>query len=356
MSAPRVGIVTTDWPGILDGRGYAVPGGANYVRLQQWRPHVSFLTVCGGLVHHPLKGLGVADEFGKVHHDLDVLIMQRFMFKDVKYLLRQIGKKGTGPVIINDLDDWYWGLHRNNEAWATCQPSLNPDENIDHYAEILRISDVVTVSTPFLEEQMRDWLGHDHVVRIENRIDVDSFAVRRHRARRPIVGWVGSTAHRSNDLEEIAGVIPAGYRVHHSGARPGAPSFVKALDIPEHKVTTLPGMPPRDYARQAFAFDIGLAPLSDIPFNWSKSWVKLTEYAAAGVPFIASPRPEYLRLHEEYGIGRIAHTKAEWIAHIHDLSDCHVRAEEANRQHRAVYALDVHCMAEDWEKVIQSVL
>ena len=36
-------------------------------------------------------------------------------------------------------------------------------------------------------------------------------------------------------------------------------------------------------------FDIAVAPLSDIPFNRVRSDVKLKEYAACGVPWLASP-------------------------------------------------------------------
>jgi hypothetical protein len=48
-------------------------------------------------------------------------------------------------------------------------------------------------------------------------------------------------------------------------------------------------------------FDLGLVPLSDIPFNHGRSNVKAREYAAAGVPWLASPVGSYAHLGAEEG-------------------------------------------------------
>jgi hypothetical protein len=48
-------------------------------------------------------------------------------------------------------------------------------------------------------------------------------------------------------------------------------------------------------------FDVGLVPLADIPFNQGRSNVKAREYAAAGVPWLASPVGAYEPLGREEG-------------------------------------------------------
>jgi len=48
-------------------------------------------------------------------------------------------------------------------------------------------------------------------------------------------------------------------------------------------------------------FDIGIVPLADIPFNRGRSNVKAREYAAAGVPWLASPVGSYAHLGAEQG-------------------------------------------------------
>jgi len=48
-------------------------------------------------------------------------------------------------------------------------------------------------------------------------------------------------------------------------------------------------------------FDIGIVPLAEIPFNLGRSNVKAREYAAAGVPWLASPVGAYTDLGSEEG-------------------------------------------------------
>jgi len=216
---------------------------------------------------------------------------------------------------------------------------------------------MVVTSTPFLKEKMEKWLGHKNVKMICNRVTVTDFNVRRATNKRPLVGWVGSTAHRSNDLEELQGLfdlIP--HKLHHSGHLSSHPLFSKALDVDPRRVTVSPMEPPRKYARQSFCFDIGLAPLRDTPFNHAKSWIKMIEYAAAGVPMIASPAPEYVRLNREYGIGRIAHSLDEWAEHITELSDPRVRLAEARKNRELVKELNVTFMADEWADIFESLL
>lgn len=355
MKKLKVGIASTDWSrSIFDRTGAPVPGGSGWVRLQQLRPHVDFQTITGTLIHHRQKGFGIADHYGSIHHDFDVLVMQRLMFKDLVRTMNIELTKPNRPYIINDVDDWYWGLDPSNAAYDLTRPEKNPAENIDHYKEVLRLSDALTVSTPFLENKMKTWLKHKNVYLIENCVTVADFNVRRISTKRPVVGWVGSTSHRSRDLEELQGIFPPNWRYHHSGHVPGAQYFADAMDLPREKVRTSPMVPPQQYAKVSFCFDIGIAPLSDQPFNHAKSWIKLIEYASAGIPFVASASPEYVRLQEEYGIGRIASTKDEWLENVIALTDFKVRKDEAAEQRKLVKALDVSIMAKRWGSIVRN--
>lgn len=308
-------------------------------------------------MYHEKFGYGIADYFGKVHFDCGVIVLQRMMFKDMIRTIKILKNRPVRPYIINDVDDWYWGLEKSNAAYEITRPENNPEENIDHYAEILKLSDMIVVSTPFLKEKMEKWLGHPNVKMICNRVTITDFNVRRASSKRPVVGWVGSTAHRSNDLEELRGLFDLiNNKVHHSGHLSTHPYFHNAVDINPARVTLAPMEPPRRYARQSFCFDIGIAPLRDTPFNYAKSWIKMIEYAAAGVPMIGSPAPEYLRLNREYGIGRIANSIEEWAEHIKELGDSRVRMAEAKKNRELVKQLDVKYMADDWADIFESLL
>jgi glycosyltransferase involved in cell wall biosynthesis len=48
-------------------------------------------------------------------------------------------------------------------------------------------------------------------------------------------------------------------------------------------------------------YDIGIAPICDIPFNAARSNIKVKEYAASEVPWLASPRGPYVGLGEQQG-------------------------------------------------------
>ena len=195
---PKIGIASTDWSrSIVDKTGHPEPGGAGWVRLQQLRPQWKFPSVTGTLMYHDKFGYGIADFYGKVHFDCAIIILQRMMFKDMIRTMKLVKNRPVRPYIINDIDDWYWGLEKTNAAYSITRPENNPDENIDHYAEILKLSDLIVVSTPFLYDKMVNWLGHKHVRLIQNRVTVTDFNVRRASTKKPIVGWVGSTAHRS---------------------------------------------------------------------------------------------------------------------------------------------------------------
>jgi hypothetical protein len=80
---------------------------------------------------------------------------------------------------------------------------------------------------------------------------------------------------------------------------------------------------------------IGVAPLADSRFNNAKSWLKMLEYAAVGVPCIGSPRDEYKRLHLK-GIGLMAKNPTEWARQIKRLRSSKAFREELSGKGRQI--------------------
>jgi len=352
----KIGYASTDWSRTMMTQDGPVPGGSNWVRLQQSRPHIGYDSVTGLLVFHKDRGFGILDWQERPHYNCNVIVVQRLMFKDLAEKIDV--RKKFNQIIINDIDDWYWGLHEDNHAYKLTHPDFNKDENIDHYKHIIQNSDGVTSSTPFLFDKMKNEFGCTNVHLIENHVEVDRFRTRPINLKKPVVGWVGSTSHRSGDLETIAPVLQnKKFRLHHSGHVNGAAWFADKIGVSRDKVTKSPMYDPRDYARLSFCFDIGIAPLNDIPFNHAKSWIKAIEYASAGVPFVATNIGEYRRLYEQYGIGRVASTQEEWTTHLEELCDIPLRGKEAREQRERVKeVLDVRLMGQKWRSIFDEYL
>lgn len=328
----RVGFASCDWSGsVFDANGHPVMGGSGWARLGQYAPLLPEVKALGVLVHDPKLGVfGVREWDGTDHFDLDVIVMQRVMFGDVIAKMPQA--KANGQILVNDVDDWYWGLSPANRAFAASHPKQNPVENITFYKGIIGKSDVVTVSTPYLAERLRQWVRCPIEI-LPNTVDLTKFQPRPPTdATVPLVGWVGSTAHRSGDLNEVRGVLNTMFekgkiRLHHSGDHPNHESFAAAIGTHPKIVSTLPLLPPADYPK-AFVFDVGIVPLTNMPFNRAKSGIKGLEYAASGIPFVASPLDAYLELHA-HGLGLIAKKSRYWEILLGRLCDPVYRAEQA---------------------------
>lgn len=353
----KIGFASADWSrSIFDENGHPVWGGSGWARLGQYQKLIPHKVVSGALCSK--NGVfGVLDWDQTPHFDLDVIYMQRVMFDDVAAKIKSA--VAAGQVIINDIDDWYWGLSPANQAWRASHPKFNPTENRDHYKKIVAYSSAVTVSTPYLADRLKEWVRCPIQV-IENHIDIERFTRFQHIETVPTVGWVGSTSHRSGDIETLRNVLPRLARegkihLHHSGHVNGARTFADALNVPDTMVTTMPMAAPSDYPK-LLNFDIGIVPLADVPFNQAKSFIKGLEYAAAGIPFIASNLDEYKRLANQYNIGRVAKKGNQWAAIIEYFSDPEVRTKEAQKNLNNLIPLDIHIGAAKLTEYLESFL
>ena len=356
----KVGFATADWSStVVEEDGTPSPGGSHWIRIGQYLKHISVEHTLGVLVFsHKLGIFGVTDPKGNHHLDCDVIYMQRWMLSGIPENMDIA--KSNGQIIINDLDDWYWGLHDSHMAKSFIDPKANKDENTNIYRDVISKSDLVVVSTPFLAEKAKSKLRAKEIVIFENCVDFDAYPQREHTDENPtVIGWHGSTGHRSKDLDEVKGVFPQlaekDFSFHHTGFSSLAPPFWEETNIPQGRVNLYPMVSPTKLPKM-LPFDIGVAPLNDIAFNHAKSWIKPLEYIAAGIPFVASKTPEYLRLKNEYGVGRYAGKFIEWKKAFDAFSDPQTRIEEAKKNREAVQSLDVKEGALRLEKILESVI
>lgn len=336
-----LGIASGDWlPPSKAPDGKEHWGGSGWARLGQFVTRLPMATAVGVLVWNRTH-FSIQDHTGELY-DPDVIVMQRLMHKGIAENI--VAAKAYGQKIINDVDDWYWGLSTDNYAYHVNNPKTNLLENINHYKASLAKSDLLICSTPYLAMRMEEMLNVKTVVSL-NTIDLARFNVKQHTdSDVPVVGWVGSTLHRSKDIETMKGILPPmvknGYiSLYHGGHIVNAPSFASKLGMKDSEVETAPVCTAENYPK-LLTMDIGIVPLTNIPFNRAKSDIKGLEYAASGIPFIAQNLDAYMDLYFTLGVGRIAKKPIKWIKHLEELRDPKIRAEEGAFNREAVSIRD----------------
>jgi len=80
---------------------------------------------------------------GQDFFDCDVIVLQRYMHMQV--LPDMKGAQAAGQIILQDVDDWYWGLSEKNHAYQASNPNSNPQENINWYQKSLKSLTVLSL-------------------------------------------------------------------------------------------------------------------------------------------------------------------------------------------------------------------
>lgn len=340
--------------------GKAHWGGAGWVRLGQYMDRLTNEDIevfMGTLVWNRTHFSIDVGEGTRDLHDVDVVYMQRLMHDSLPKHIKEA--QAYGQIIVNDLDDWYWGLHPTNSAFMSSHPKTSPDENVNHYKSVLNSSNLVTVSTDYLADRISSFV-HCPIVVIENTVDVARFTPVQHSdTTLPVVGWVGSTNHRSSDLEILAGVMKPLYDnneilLMHAGHHYGAPTMASKWKLPEEAVEHLTAVDAEFYP-SLLKMEVGIAPLSDMPFNHAKSDIKTLEYSACGIPWVASDLPAYRKLQESWGLGRIAKKPKQWLSHLRTLKDPDIRASEGSALREASWKRDIGVGTKQLSEVLKSL-
>jgi glycosyltransferase involved in cell wall biosynthesis len=98
-----------------------------------------------------------------------------------------------------------------------------------------------------------------------------------------------------------------------------------------------------------------IAPLADIPFNRTRSNVKLKEYASAGTPWLASPVGPYAGMGEQQG-GRLVADDG-WFAALDDLIGHRFARRRLGRKARAwAKTQTIDQAVARWEAVLEEAI
>lgn len=293
--------------------------------------------------------------------DFDVLA-ERYDVVVIQRPLRQVivdaipGIKERGVTVVVEVDDDFTSLHRDNQAYWTTHPD-NPsaEYNRECVTQACLIADHVIVTTPHL---FTVYGRHGRASIIPN--FVPSFLLSWNFLKRNrTCGWTGAVSTHPHDLQCAGnGVALAVEETRAAFLVVGDPDGVqKALRL-RRPVHATGWMPIVDYYKEIGRLEVGIVPLENSPFNRGKSNLKGLEYAATGVPFVASPLPEYSYLHRK-GAGILARQPRDWFHALTELlSDKDKRVENAERGRETVkqnYVLEDkwHLWPEAWERAWQ---
>lgn len=341
----------------MEKRGHEVFAHLDKNALARWNPREG---------NQPLVNSLDFESDGSVSRtfDADTYVFQRRMEQTAGAAIRQLRRLGKHTVY--ELDDNY-----------DCLPESSPGQKVlRRHSDRLRVewmneaiqwADVVTVSTPGLA----DWYSqyNDNVVVLPNYLDWEMWRevplqceVERPRVR---VGWMGWLEWRGGDLECLRSWIGGWLREHpdvdfvsigerHGNAKAlrksGHVSVHDYLDIPKRQRVTVKAAPFQDLAKITATIDIGLVPLEINAFNQCKSYLKGLEYAAAGIPCIASPSEQYREFVREGVDGFLASEPEEWMGRLDELvGDDELRRNMGRAAREKAASLTIQKEWRQWE-------
>lgn len=240
----------------------------------------------------------------------DVVHVYRFSHPGVQRVVRDLRAGGT--AVVWDIDDDVTSVpdevyDRNRRG------GLQEQKLIQETTAMAQLADVVTTTSEPIAAHYRA-RGADCVRVVPNYLPdafADASAMPRARGDDAVViGWIASAEHQ-HDLERLG--LDATLRALLE-RRPEArvASVGIRFDLPADRYAHTLVVQPAALPETISGFDVGIAPLNDIPFNRARSDVKVKEYAAVGVPWLASPIGPYAGLGEKQG-GRLVADDG-WLA------------------------------------------
>lgn len=265
---------------------------------------------------------GVMDSHGnmvdvRIPADADLMVFQRVSHRHIAKAIKLIRQKGVAVAV--DMDDDLTCIDPRNPAFLALQPGgVEPDHDWRNTLDACRDASAVVVSTPAL---LKRYASHGRGYVFDNYVPDHYFDVPHFDS--ATVGWAGSVHSHPTDLQ-VMGASPQmlareGVQLAIIGSINGVR---EAWSLDEHVPVNATGPAHIEHwPTQVATLGIGVAPLADTKFNAAKSWLKMLEYAALGIPAVGSPRAEYVRLNKEHRIGMLAKDGTDWYRKVKRLVD-----------------------------------
>lgn len=252
--------------------------------------------------------------------DFDVVLGWRMHDEFFSRIARGMSERNIGFVWDND--DNFLALEGRGRHVQFMKSPRGRRVLTDMQA-LMRIANIVTTPSAGLAGHYRELIETDVRV-VENYVAPIDARSTPSKPQRLTVGWVANKEHET-DIERL-GLRDAMERLLERHPHVEVATIGCSLEIASDRYHFVRAVEFAELRGLVRRFDIGLAPIADTPFNRSRSNVKVKEYAAVGVPWLASPIGPYAGLGEGEG-GRLV-PDGRWF----DAVDALVRDGRARRK------------------------
>ncbi|MDO8213037.1 glycosyltransferase [Conexibacter sp. CPCC 206217] len=209
--------------------------------------------------------------------------------------MRIAHEEGLG--VVWDNDDNFAAIDRAMPDYVR-HGGLKWERRSADMRRIFELAGIVTSPSEHLCEVHLE-AGAREVAVVPNRIQRRDLTGPQISARVVVIGWLAGREHRM-DVRAL-GMDEVLARVLERSTDVYVESVGISLGLKSDRYIHTEGVHfPRLISKLA-SLDIGIAPLADLPFNRSRSDIKVREYAAGGVPWLASPIGPYTGLGPDQG-------------------------------------------------------
>lgn len=281
--------------------------------------------------------------------DVDVLLIHRYCEERTWRIARDA--KAAGAAVVWDNDD-NTRMTPRGVAYERLWNGFAGERRRTMTRRLFRLVDLVTTPSEHLAAELRSE-GAPAVEVIPNYVPDTFLSPDRQPHPRTTIGWTAALEHAA-DVERLP-IVPVLQRLLEEREDVNVISLGLRLGLRSERYYHVLNVPLLALTRQLVEFDIGIAPLSDIEFNRSRSNIKLKEYAAAGVPWLASPIGPYAGMGEKQG-GRLVPDDGWHEALTRLLDKPRERAKLAKRGAKWVAGETLSRHAGRWEACFEQAL
>lgn len=243
----------------------------------------------------------------------DIIVVERNYFGDTLTMIQFW--KVRGKTVIAIFDDAYDIMHPQNVSyrfWNYGEITFKDQEGKEQVAKMLplpleqfkwglRLMKGAQVPSVYLAQ---DWSKYTPTYYVHNYLDIDKYMniepLHPHPKEEIVIGWCGSMSHHSSFTD--SGVLDALRKItkRYPQVKVLIGGDKRIYDLLETKNKFFqPYVPAEQWTPLLKSIDIGLAPLSG-EYDKRRSWIKVMEYMALKIPWVASTYPTYDELHD-YG-------------------------------------------------------